>query len=64
MNEEMNAQESITGFCAWLTSRPEVITMSSKHDAAVVAEAIRDFSESNKLAEVREGHQKKLVFPK
>lgn len=43
--------EALMGFAAWLTSRKEPVTMSTRHDAALPAELVHLFAMANQLAE-------------
>lgn len=60
---QMNSSEVLFGFMGWLTSREEVITLSSRHLATPAVEAISKFMEVNKLPPVRDGWEKILVHP-
>jgi hypothetical protein len=59
----MNASEAVYGFAGWLTSRKEKTVMSSTHDAAPVAELVKQFCEENKLPEVTESWPANLTHP-
>lgn len=60
----LNASEAIFGFCGWLTTRSKAIVMSSKHDAAPIADMIKAFCEYNSLPEPVDGWDNKLKHPK
>ena len=47
--KELSASEALYAFAAWLTSRKEAITFSSKHSAAPVAELVNTFIKTNNL---------------
>ena len=49
VREELSPSGALFGFGAWLTSRKKPVTMSSKHDAAIVAELIDEFIEKQGL---------------
>ena len=61
--DKLNASEALYGFAGWLTSQTEPITIGADHDVAVWAEKVLDFCEANNLPELREGWQKRLVYP-
>jgi len=56
--------EAIMGFSAWLTTRDEVITASSKHDASQWANAAAEFSKVNGFDEFTRNYPDNLTFPK
>jgi hypothetical protein len=60
---ELTGSEALFGFCVWLTSREQPVTLSSRHDAAIVAELLREFCARNNLAPPREGWEKRLAVP-
>jgi len=49
----LNSAEALYAFAGWLTSRKTVITASRLHDAAVWAEAVKAFADSQLLPGVR-----------
>ncbi len=53
-NKTLNSHEILYAFAGWLTSRDEVLTMSSHHDAAPAAEAVAAFARSQELPPVRD----------
>ena len=59
----LNASEAIYGFCGWLTTRKEKTIMSSRNDAAPIAELIKEFCKANKLKEPRDNWEKNLIHP-
>lgn len=60
---KLNNRESIYGFCAWLTSREDVVKMGSNEDCASIPELIEEFSKVNNLDEVSVVWPKNLVHP-
>lgn len=64
MKMKLSASEAVYGFCGWLTSRTEETKMGSSNDCAIVADRIKEFCETNKLEEPREGWDKNLIHPK
>ena len=63
IEDDMSASEAVYGFAGWLTSRSERVVMSSKDDAAAVADLVAEFCRVNDLAEPREGWTDNLVHP-
>jgi len=63
-NDKLTPSEALFGFAAWLTSRDEVITASSGHDAGDWARAVDEFCKANNLEECRDDYTKNLTFPK
>ncbi|MBW2998757.1 hypothetical protein KY321_04415 [Candidatus Woesearchaeota archaeon] len=53
VKETLSPSEAVFGFAGWLTARDEPVTMSSKHDAAIVAELVSTFIEKQNLEEPR-----------
>lgn len=51
----MSASEAVYAFAGWLTTREEPTVLSAGHDAAPVAELIRQFCEANNLTPPRAG---------
>ena len=62
--DEMTASEALFGFAAWLTTREEVTTFSSKHDAAPAADLVGEFVKVNGLAEPQEDWTDRLTHPR
>lgn len=58
---DLTAHEALLHFAGWLTSRDEVMTLSGRHDAAPMAEAVHDFCAVNMLPEPRDGWELKAV---
>ena len=54
LNEELSGSEALYGFGGWLTTRDEPVTMGGKHNCAIVAELIDEFSKQQNLKEPRE----------
>ena len=61
---KLSASESVYGFAAWLTSRNEKVTLSSKCNAAPIAELVGQFCRENKLPDPRPHFNKRLSYPK
>lgn len=59
----LSPSEALFGFGGWLTTRDEPVTMSAKHDAAVVAELIDEFCKVNGLEEPRQHWERNLTHP-
>jgi len=62
--DKLSGSEAIFGFCAWLTTRKKVTTMSSNHNAAPIVDLITQFCETNKLHEIRDHWADNLTPPK
>lgn len=52
---DMNGQEAIFGFAAWLTTRPNEVKMGSNNECGIVADLCGQWCEKNNLQEPREG---------
>ena len=63
MNKPLIASEALYGFAGWLTTRDEVVTASSKHDAGVWAKLVDTFIKENKLEQPRDGWENNLIHP-
>ena len=63
MKKEPTASEALYAFCGWLTTREEKTVMSSKHDAAPIAERIKEFCEANDLSDPEDGWEKNVIHP-
>jgi len=57
---ELTASEALFGFCGWLTTRKIVTKMSSKNNAAIIADLIKQFCKKYNLSDPRNGWEKKL----
>jgi hypothetical protein len=60
VKEEISASEALYGFCGWLTTRDEPVTMSAKHNAAIVAELVDEYIQKQKLKEPKDHWEKQL----
>lgn len=63
MNDKLTASEAVFGFCAWLTTRKEVIKMGSSEECSCIVELIGQFCEENKLDDPRNGWENNLIHP-
>lgn len=61
--EEMTGSEAIIGFCGWLASRDEEVTMSAKSNISFT-HLIKEFCEVNKLTEPRNKWKNLCKTPK
>lgn len=61
---QLNASESLFGFCGWLTTREERTIMSAKDNCSPIVDLIDKFQKANTLPKVREGWEKNLTHPK
>jgi len=64
MGKKLNSSEAVYGFAAWLTGREEEITIGAHHDAAPVAERVKEFCEANSLPDVSKDWPDNLIHPK
>ncbi len=65
MKFELRPSEAIYAFCGWLTTREEVICMSSRSDSAVIVDLIKQFCSSQEFELPRNGFQDYLKpYPK
>jgi len=62
VRESLSPSGALYGFGGWLTSRDEPVTMSGRHDAAIVAELIDEFIKKQDLEEP-EGHWEDDLVP-
>ena len=61
---ELSASEALYAFCSWLTTRDELIQLSTKNDASRIAELISLFVKHNKLKEPEKGWEHLYTLPK
>lgn len=54
MGPDINAKEALYGFAAWLSTRPEAVTLSSKHIPSDVVDLIEVWADVNCLPPIRE----------
>ena len=59
----LNPAESVFGFAGWLTTRKQEVTLSSKHNAAPVADLVKRFIDENHLGDVSERWPRNLTHP-
>ena len=62
-DKELSGSEALFGFCAWLTCRKEKTIMSSKDNAAPIADLIKRFCNINNLTEPSDDWNKLLIHP-
>ena len=63
MADKLTASEAVYGFAGWLTTREEQTVMSSTDDAAVIAELVNEFCETNDLDFPRSDWSDRLKHP-
>ena len=63
INHKLNSSEAIYGFAGWLTCREAQTIMSSKDDAAPIAELVDNFCKTNKLPKPRDHWEKNFKHP-
>jgi hypothetical protein len=61
--DQLSPSEAVYGVLGWLTSQPNPVTFSSKHEAGTAAMLAGDFCALNHLAPPREDWSKNLVYP-
>jgi hypothetical protein len=61
VKEELSPSEALYGFGGWLTTRKEPLTLSSHHNAAIVAELIDEFIKKQGLEEPKDHWEDELV---
>ncbi len=61
---ELTGSEALYGFAAWLTSRKGPLTLGATYHASPIAELVKQFCDTNKLAEPREGWTDRLTHPR
>jgi hypothetical protein len=61
--DKLSASEALYGFGGWLTTRSQPVTISAKHEAAIVADLVNQFCEANNLPDPRDGWSESLVHP-
>lgn len=59
--ESLSPSEALFAFAGWITTRPEAVTASAKHDAAPWAELVRDFCNHYRLPAPREGWENRIT---
>lgn len=59
----LEGTEILYGFCSWLTSRDEETVMSGSHNAGLIVELIKQFSEANGLKCPEDGWEENLLYP-
>jgi hypothetical protein len=62
--QEMSARGAVTGFAAWLTTRPGATVFGSNYEAGSAAWLVKQFCDVNQLPELDVGWEEKLVHPK
>lgn len=57
----LSPSEALFGFGAWLTTRDTPVTMSSHHDAGIVARLISEFCDRHDFEDPREHWEDNLI---
>lgn len=57
----LNPSEAVYGFASWLTVRKQSLTVGSMHDAAPVAQLVKEYCEAQQLPPVSENYPKNLI---
>lgn len=53
VKESLSPSEAVYGFAGWLTTRDDPVTMSGKHNAAIVAELVDEYVKKQNFEEPR-----------
>ena len=61
--DKLTASEALYGFMAWLTTRKEEVIFSAYHNAAPAADLVKQFCETNELAEPKDHWEQNLIHP-
>lgn len=61
---KLSAGDAIFGFVAWITTRKEVVSAGSSELYIPWVDLIKQFTESNNIANPKDGWEKNLVHPK
>jgi len=61
VRESLSASGALYGFGGWLTTRDEPVTMSGKHDAAIVAELVDKFIKKQNLEDPEDHWEDDLI---
>lgn len=59
----MTPTDAIYGFAAWLTCREGTLQVGSTHNAAPMAECVKEWQEANGLPDVSESYPGNIVHP-
>ena len=59
-DDKLSGAEAIYAFCAWLTTRKQPVTMSSRHNCAVIPPLIKHFCETQGLDKPRDDYHEKI----
>ena len=63
VKDKLSPSEALYGFAAWLTTRDEAVTFSSKHDASVAADLVDEFCKVNNLSAPDPDWATNLIHP-
>ena len=61
VKESLSPSEAVYGYASWLTSRENPITMSSHHEASIVADTVDEFIKKQNLESPRENWTDELI---
>ena len=59
----LSGSEAVFGFCGWLTTREIQTVMSSRDDAAIIANLVKEFCSVNHLSDPRDNWEDNLIHP-
>lgn len=63
MENDILASEALHGFCAWLSSRDEVVTIGGGQEIPPLPQLIQKFMDTNGLPAPRDGWENQLTHP-
>ena len=63
MSDRLSASEALCGFCAWLSTERETMSIGANEECGQWAEAVDAFCKRNALDPPREGWEKALALP-
>uniref|UniRef100_A0A6M3K5Q6 Uncharacterized protein n=1 Tax=viral metagenome TaxID=1070528 RepID=A0A6M3K5Q6_9ZZZZ len=63
MSNQLTASEAIFGFCAWITTRKEKLSVGANEDCSPIVKLIDEFCGINDLEEPRENYTDYLDMP-
>lgn len=61
--DRLTASEALFGFCGWLTSQRNPITLGSDFDCSPVVRRLSEYLNANGLSEPRDGWENNLIHP-
>lgn len=62
-DKTLSSAEALYGFCGWLSSRERILSIGNDQECGQLANLIKEFCETNNLAEPRAGWEQNLIHP-